>query len=229
VTVLRAVFVLALAAVAVTACNGDDEPTDEEIQMALQAMVLQEPDIPEGLEPLGGSFADNAQAASGLGSGPTKEQLDALGRILGYRVEYQAGEPPPTTAVIRVQSDATLYENADGATQSFNDRVTLARNADWRTSHSSLAEFMQEEIERDLGADESYWLHLTGYQITSSGERRLTADDNIVFRIGESTGFINVVGLAAVGEDNREFMSAEAETLARRQIEHMRDGLDSLD
>jgi hypothetical protein len=211
-----------------TACNGDDSgPTAEEIRLALQSMVLQQNEIPEGLENLGGSFSDNAQAASGLGGGATKEQLDAWGRVLGYQNDYQRGEPSGTTAANALSTAATLYNNDDGASDSFADRVTRARAADWQQSHPDLTDFQQEEPPVELPADDSLWLHLTGFQQTGPTANRLVSDDILVFRVGRTWGYLNVVSLANVGVEDRAFLSSQVETLARTQIEHMRRVLDT--
>jgi hypothetical protein len=212
------------------ACNGDGNggaPIEEEIRLALQSMVLQQTEIPEGLENLGGSFADNAQASSGLGSGPTKEQLDGWGRILGYQNDYQRGDPSSTTAANALSTAATLYNDDSGASDSFSDRVNRAREADWQASHGDLTEFQQEEVSRELPADASFWLHLTGFQQTGPAVTRLVSDDILVFRVGRTWGYLNVVSLAAAGETDRAFLSSQVEQLARTQIEHMRRVLDT--
>jgi hypothetical protein len=215
-----------------TACGGDDDdgPTQEEIQQALVSMVLQPNEIPEGLESLGSNFADNTQAATGLGTGPTKEQLDAWGRMLGYQSDYQRAEPANVSAANALSTAASLYEDDQGAADSFSERVGTAREADWQASHADLTEFQQEELDVGLPADDSLWLHLTGFQATDPNDpniTRLVSDDILVFRVGRAWGYLNVVSLANVGVDDRAFANAQVETLARTQIEHMRRVLDS--
>jgi len=211
------------------ACNGgDDGPSEEELQQGLQLMVLQEATIiPLGLQGLGGSFADNDQAASGLGGGPTKDQLETWGRILGYGSDYQRGESTPATSTTALGTNVSLYEDAAGAAASFTDRVARARNADWQGSHSDLTDFQQEELTPDLPVDDSYWIHLTGYQATSSTERRLVADDIVIFRVGRAWGYLNVVSTAASGAGERDFANNTVENLVLKQIENTRNGLDS--
>jgi hypothetical protein len=209
-----------------SACNGGDKgPTDEEIRLALQSMVLQQTEIPEGLENLGGAFADNTQAVSDLGTGPTKEQLDSWGRILGFQNDYQRANPANVSAINALSTAATLYKEAGGAADSFSDRVASARAADWRTSHADLTEFQQEELTRDFPADDALWLHLTGFQQTGPDLTRLVSDDILVFRVGRAWGYLNVVSLANVGVDDRAFMNAQVEAHARAQIAHIRDVL----
>ncbi len=231
-TALRLLLVsLALALIVAAACNGDDGDGNgsDDTEATLQLMVLQPDEIPPGLASLGGSSSDNEEAASGLGSGPTKEQLDAWGRILGYQVGYQATEPSNASFITALSTAASLYETEQGASDSFTDRVTRARAADWQTSHSELTDFQQQEIDRDFGADDAYWLRLSGFQQTAAGVTRLITDDQIVFRIGRSWGYLNVISTAAPGVDDREVLLAEVETLTLTQIENMRAGLDSLD
>ena len=218
-----------VAALAITlACGGgDDGPTDEELQQGLQIMVLQPDEVPAGLQSIRSEFADNDQAASGLGGGPTKEQLEAWGRVLGYSSDFQTAEPNPASTTTALSSQVTLYEDATGASESFTDRVTRARAADWQSSHIDLAEFEQEEITRDLSVDDSYWVHLTGYQATNANERRLVSDDIAIFRVGRAWGYLNVVSLGAASVSDRAFAENTVEALLLKQIEHTRNGLES--
>lgn len=121
----------------------------------------------------------------------------------------------------------TLYEDADGAAESFSDRLSRARAADWQSSHADLAEFQQEEIARDLPVDDYYWVHLTGYQPVSSTETRLVSDDIVIFRIGRAWGYLNVVSLGASSVSDRSFALNTVENLLAKQIEHTRSGLES--
>jgi hypothetical protein len=165
---------------------------DEQLRDVLATMVLQVEDVPEGLEPLGGSYSTNEESASGIGAGPSKEQLDEWGRILGYRTDYQRVTPaggPNTTAI---STSISMYQDADGATLSFDDRVELARGADWQESHNELEEFEQREVAADLPADDLYWLRLSGYQVMGNN-RTFVTDDQIIFRIGQAWGFIGAV------------------------------------
>ena len=217
-----------VAALAITAaCGGDDGPSDEELQQGLQIMVLQPDEVPEGLQSIRSEFADNAQAASGLGGGPTKEQLEAWGRLLGYSSDFQTAEPNPASSTTALSSQVTLYEDAPGADQSFTDRLARARTADWQSSHIDLAEFQQEQLIRTLPVDDSYWIHLTGYQATSSTETRLVSDDIAIFRVGRAWGYLNVVSMGATSVSDRAFAQDTVEALLLKQIEHTKNGLES--
>jgi hypothetical protein len=222
---LTSILIAALAFT--TACNGDDGPTDAELQQGLQSMVLRPDEVPEGLQSIRSEFADNDQAASGLGGGPTKEQLEAWGRILGYSSDFQTADPNPATFTTALSSQVTLYDDAPGAAQSFTDRLARARAADWQGSHIDLAEFQQEQLTRDLPVDDSFWIHLTGYQATSSTERRLVSDDIVIFRVGRAWGYLNAVSLGAASVSDRAFAEDTVEALLLEQIAHTRNGLES--
>jgi len=224
--ILSLMAALLLAPLA-AACSGGDGNGDEAFRRVLSGMALQITDVPAGMQSLGSAFSTNEDAASGLGGGPTKEQLDAWGRILGYKSDFQATEPSAESSITAVSTSVSIYKTAAGAADSFTDRVNSARNADWANSHSDLTEFQQEEITRDLGADDMLWLHFSGFKETGPGERRLVTDDQIVFRIDRAWGFVGAVSTAAQGVEDRAFMLTQLEVLARKQIQHMRDGLKS--
>lgn len=168
--------------------------TDEDgLQDVLPDLILQFEDLPEGLQPLGGSFSTNAEAASGLGTGPTQAQLDEWGRILGFAADYQRTAPTGTANVTAINTSVSLYATPEGATESFENRIPQAREADWQPSHADLEEFQQEELSPDLPVDDLFWMHLTGFQPIGPDERVLVSDDQIVFLVGETWGFIGVV------------------------------------
>ena len=211
------------------ACGDGGKEGDDAFRRVLSGMALQITDVPAGMQSLGSAFSTNEDAASGLGGGPSKEQLDAWGRILGYKNDFQATEPTSESSITAVSTSVSIYKTAAGAADSFTDRVDSARNVDWASSHSDLAEFQQEEITRDLGVDDMLWLHFSGFKETGPGDRRLITDDQIVFRIDRAWGFVGAVSTAAAGVEDRAFMLTQLEVLARKQVQHMRDGLKSGD
>ncbi len=212
------------------ACGGDDNGGgDDAFRQVLSTMVLQISDVPKGMQSLGSSFSTNQDAASGLGGGPTKEQLDAWGRILGHKNDFQTTEPSSASSVTAVSTSVSIYKTAQGTSDSFTDRVASARAVDWKTSHSDLEDFQQDEIKRDLGVDDMLWLHFTGYKEIAPGDRRVISDDQVVFRVDRAWGFIGAVSTAASGVDDRGFMLQSLEVLVRTQVQHMRDGLKSKD
>ncbi len=232
--ILPALLALMLLLSIAAACGGDDDgggstSTGDPFHTVLATMVLQIGDVPEGMQSLGTSYANNEQAASGLGGGPTKEQLDAWGRILGHSNDFQATQPAMESSITAVSTSVSIYRAVQGASDSFTDRVAAARAADWATSHSDLAEFQQEDLERDLGVDDMLWLHFTGFKEIGPGDRRLISDDVVVIRVDRAWGFIGVISTAASGVEDRAFMLQQVELLARTQAQHMRDGLKSND
>lgn len=230
---LSALLVALLLAVLAVACGDDDGNGngngDDAFRQVLSHMALQISDVPEGMQSLGAEYSTNEDAASGLGGGPTKEQLDAWGRILGYSNNFQATQPSEESSITAISTAVSIYETAGGASDSFTDRVSRARDADWATSHSDLADFQQEDLQRDLGVDDMLWLHFTGYKEIGPGDRRLISDDQVVFRLDRAWGFIGVISTAASGEEDRGFMLQQVELLALKQVDRMRDGLKSED
>ena len=169
---------------------------DASLRAVLPDLVLQAADAPEGLQELGGSFSTNAESAGGLGAGPTKEQLDEWGRILGYRTDLQRTTPAKEANVTAISTSVSVYATAEGAGLSFDDRVALARAADWQLSHDELLEFEQEELSPDLPVDGLFWIRLSGFQQTEPDTQTLVSDDQIVFRVGQAWGFIGAVSQA---------------------------------
>lgn len=174
--------------------QGDPATLDDEaLREVLDDMVLLFEDVPEGLQPLGGSYSTNEESASGLGAGPSKEQLDEWGRVLGYRIDFQRTNPAEGANTTAISTSISIYRDADGAALSFDDRVELARNADWQQSHPELEEFEQTELAPDLPVDGLFWIRLSGYQQTGPNSRAFVTDDQIIFRIGQAWGFIGAV------------------------------------
>lgn len=169
------------------------ELDDEALRDVLSRMVLLFEDVPDGLQPLGGSYSTNEDSASGLGAGPTKEQLDEWGRILGYRIDFQRTTPADGANTTAISTSISVYKDADGAALSFDDRVELARAADWQQSHPELQEFEQKERSPDLPVDGLFWIRLSGYQVTDPDTRAFVTDDQIVFRIGQAWGYMNAI------------------------------------
>ena len=172
---------------------GDLETDEAGLQEILPGMVLQFEDLPEGMQPLGGSFSTNAESASGLGAGPTEAQLDEWGRILGFAADYQRTEPADGANLTAINTSVSVYATPEGSKASFENRIPLALEADWQVSHPELEEFEQEFLSPDLPVDDLFWVHLTGYQPIGPDERVLVSDDQIVFLVGETWGFIGAV------------------------------------
>ncbi len=220
---MRVVLLACLFAVALAACGGSGGTP---VRQALPLMVLQKEDVPAGMQPLASSFSTNEEAASGLGAGPTKEQLDKWGRILGYKEDYQLTEPSQESAIVHIVTSVSLYKDADGAKASFEDRVQAARAANWADTYSNLLNLSQREITRDLGVDGLFWLRFTGFQETHPGEFTLLADDWVVFRWDRAWGFLEITSTGAAGVEDREFLLGAVEALVRKQIANTRATLE---
>jgi len=177
---------LALALLLIACSGGGAKSDDQKLRDGLQAMVIQQADIPAGFQPLSGDFADNAQAASGIGGGPSEQQLNAWGRLLGYQRDFQAGAPSSESVITALSTSVSLYRTDQGASDSFTDRVASARLADWKASHADLTDFQQQELKPDVGADDMLWLRFTGHKETAPGKTQLIADDQIIFRVGRA-------------------------------------------
>lgn len=213
---MRAILLASLLVLAVAAACGGSGGAP--VRQALPLMVLQREDVPEGMQTLGSSFSNNEEAASGLGGGPGKAQLDQWGRILGYKEDYQRTEPSKDSAVVHIVTSVSLYKDADGAKASFEDRVQAARSANWADTYSNLLKLSQREITRDLAVDGLFWLRFTGFQETRPGEFTLLADDWVVFRWGRAWGFLEITSTGAPGVDDRELLLGTVEALVRKQI-----------
>lgn len=227
---MRLVAALATASMLAAAACGSDgggsvDPGDPELRATLRMMVLQEEDVPDGLAVLGGEFSTNEQAASGLGAGATKEQLDEWGRILGFSINYQRTDPLNADVVSAIGSSVSVYEDESGASDSFTNRVAQARSADWQASHSDLTEFQQEEITGALRADDQLWLRFTGFKEVAPGESVMVADDVIVFRLKDAWGFLNVISTSASGGTDRALNRDIVKNLAEQQILRVEAGI----
>lgn len=175
---------------------GEGDPAgldDTALRDMLTGMVLQPEDVPEGIQSLGGGFSTNEDTAGGVGGGPSKEQLDEWGRILGYSADYQRTEPPTGANITAVNTAISVYSAADGAAESFDDRVSSAREVDWQVSYPDVEEFQTTELTPDIDVDGLYWIRISGYQQSTGNTRAFFTDDQILFRIGQAWGFLRAV------------------------------------
>jgi len=133
-------------AVLLAACGGDDDavpaatgtalaasptpaptrPTAEERSAAeplLKAAALLAEDLPSGFtldEEKFTTNADEAEQESSIPGAPTAEDLDRLGRILGYQVHYARPTPETLTgATLDFQIETDLYRDSKGAEEHF--------------------------------------------------------------------------------------------------------------
>jgi hypothetical protein len=234
-TVLSAVA-LSVMLLAAAACGGDDSddptsagsatPGNEEM---VKAMVLTLDDLPVGLQDLGGEVITNEQAAEGAVNPEAElKRLETWGRELGYSAKFilspDADESNPFLAF---QSDASLYEDGQGAGFSYRDDVTEAQAADWLSSFPQLENVEATELDASAIGDDAYWIRVTGF--TRDEPKTLFVIDQIVFRTDRVRGFLRsdsqfnadaprdsgqgqVLGWAQLAGDRvREALAAEAE------------------
>jgi len=225
--------VIALALVSATvACGGggSGEISESEAREALPRMVIQEAQLPEGLERAGEDFTTNEQLVeSGVGGAPEAAKVDEWGRVLGYETDFQAAALPSGPLITGVATAASAYKTPQGATASFEDTAQRARDADWTLAHPDLKEFEEKEIQRDLPVDGVVWLRLSGLQPRVSGEGHvLVVDDQIIYRVGQVRGHLRVLTSEASATD-RNLVVSQVEALLRTQIQNTREALEGLE
>ena len=187
-------------------------------------MILQADDLPPGFILGEESFGDNGQAAAG--SDDREALLEEWGRLLGYDVIYQPGsaEALEESPVKGINVSASLYRTEEGAGDSFADARKTADTTDWAANYTGLEQFQQEEIEVGDLADEIVWLHLSGFQPTSSGPNALVTDDLIFFRIDNHRGFLRVLGSSTETED-RQHLRDTVDGWLRTLVQKVKDAL----
>lgn len=196
---------LMLAATTIVACAGGGLSLED----ALQRMVLQPEELPEGLSAGDESFTTNDDlAAASADPEERKAMLESWGRILGYDTAYRPGGGAlAATPVQGINVSASLYEMEEGASESFADAVKAAEQTDWQANYSGLTGFQRDEIEANALTDEIVWLRLSGFQPADSGPDTLVTDDLIFFREGRERGFLRVLTGSAETEDRGHYQS----------------------
>jgi hypothetical protein len=222
------VFAAAICVLA-SACGGGDSVSEEEAREALPRMVLQETDVPEGLQRAGEDFTTNQQLTEGgLGGAPPAERVEEWGRVLGYETDFQAAELPAGPLITGLDTAVSLYKTPEGATASFEDTAARAREADWATYYDDLREFQQREVERELPVDGAVWLRLSGMRPRVDAQGHvLVVDDQIIYRVGTARGYLRVL-TSQDGAIDRDLVLQQVEALLRTQIQNTRDGLQQL-
>jgi hypothetical protein len=196
------------------ACNGDDSPrepsaTDDVglptltgIQGQLAAIVLQQSDVPEGLEGSAPSFSTNEDIA-GL-SAEVMQTLVQQGRQLGVDVQFLPTDRLDPASPLRggIQSSASVYMNSLGATETYQKTVSDARANNWEANYPDILDMKVTEVPRLFG-DESLWLRLAGKDCvtnalpgdpapTCDGEQQTVIIDNVILRIGRVRAYLQV-------------------------------------
>ena len=190
-------MLLACLALAAAACGDDDDdantPSEQEQRDLLAGMVLTEDDLADGLIELNRSFTNNEESARGAADPEAElEKFETWGRLLGLSVAFVLSpdaQGPQT--FLAVQSDASLYNDAQGCQLSYQDDVDRAKEADWATSFPELTDVRVTEFDAaEIGGDESYWLRVVGK--TQSEQPELKAIDLLVLRVDRVRAFMRV-------------------------------------
>lgn len=217
------------------ACNGASDSTDltvepgdgttavdtatpaenDELRDALPLMVLQEEDLPPGLQTVGEGFTTNEEIIEASPDPNAKRaELARWGRILSYSTTFQPGpDILPETPIRGINTSASLYETAEGAAESYAQAETEANDRDWQADNPNLLEFQQQRVELEGVADELLWLRLSGLSTSQEG---IVVDDVILFRVGRERGFLRVLA-SAPGQD-RDLLLDEVEGWLRTQV-----------
>jgi hypothetical protein len=209
-----AVVLIACPLAFVLACGGDDgtggaetptrTPTldpEGKLKAQLEAALLTTDDVPAGLQAAGLSYYTNQDLASSAANPDAElKRLNQLGRLLAVDENFvPIGELPPDEPVKGgIQHSVSFYLTAEGASQAVEEKIALARSADWTSAYPDLSGVGVRLLERKLG-DESAWFRITG--TAQSGE--LGVDDQIIFRVDRAWVFLRVFSLfpAGSGED----------------------------
>jgi hypothetical protein len=197
------------------AVSGSTTPTPNGVatlsglQGQLASVVLQQSDMPDGLDGSGPTFSTDEDVA-----GPNVQALQTMvqeGRQLGVDVQFIPTDRLDPNSPLRggVQSSASVYTNANGASQSFNDTASQARANDWAANYPDLQNLQVTTVPQTIG-DESLWLRIVGVDqcpgaVTASpgangsapsptncGDAQLVVLDNVILRVGRIRQFLQI-------------------------------------
>jgi hypothetical protein len=199
---ILAAALLSLAA----ACGGDDggqttpatvtataTPDLSAVEARLREMVLQQGDLPEGYGSGEEAFVTNEDASAGS-SDPVGwlAQLNEWGRVLGIDVYFEPEtDVAVETGIFQVDSTASIYETAEGASASFTGEAEEARAADWTALFVTLSDVQVEELPSPALTDDALWLRVTG-KVEIGEEEQVLANDLILLRQGSLRGGVMI-------------------------------------
>jgi hypothetical protein len=201
------------------------------LQAQLAAVVLQQSDVPNGLEGAAPSFSTNEDVA-----GQNTSQLQTLvqeGRQLGVDVQFIPTDRLDPSSPVRggIQSSASVYTNTLGASTSFQATAVQARANNWQANYPDMQGLQVTEVQQKFG-DESIWLRITGAEgctaaaspvpgvptTTCSSGQQLVILDNVIFRVGRVREFLQVSSLVPLASQTSVFedqVAQWAQTLAQ--------------
>ena len=236
---------LALGVVAVTAlaaaCDGGGSGTPavtpggsttptatgtSALEELVQALVLAQEDVPAGLQEVGGTLSTNDDIAQ-ASNDPEAElaRLESLGREIGFDLTYVPGaDTPPDLQVRGINTTASIYRTADGASTSFAEALKTLREQDWSVSYPALANLQAVEMDQPDLADEVYWVRVSGVE-TQDGDSALLVDDYVILRQARVRGLLRVVSLFDAQADRDSIFLDEVAEMARAQVQKIEASL----
>lgn len=218
---LLIIFALLPLLLLVAACGSDDDTvgggeltqspapgvTLSSLEQSLASVLLEESDLPPGLQGTAPIFSTNDDLAA---DSERLATIIATGRRLGVDVQFIPTDQLDPDYPVRggIQSAASIYESPLGASETFLEAVGDARANDWAANYPSLTDVTVTEISRDVG-EESVWLRVSGtaeceFIVTpvpgegptpTCSETKIVVLDNVLFRQGRVRGFLQVSGL----------------------------------
>ncbi len=172
------------------------------LQGQLAAVVLQQSEVPDGLDAAAPAFSTNEDVA-----GSNQDALAKMvnqGRQLGVDVQFIPTDRLDPNSPLRggIQSSASVYTNTLGASESFQDTAAQARANDWAANYPDLIDVTVREVPQTFG-DESVWLRIAGKDCQPSpspgatpkpcnGTQHELFIDNVVFRVGRVRAYIQI-------------------------------------
>jgi hypothetical protein len=200
------------------------------LQAQLASVVLQQSDVPSGLQSSAPTFSTDEDVA-GQNTGQL-QTLQQQGRQLGVDVQFIPTDQLDPSYPVRggIQSSASVYTNALGASTSFQATAVQARANNWQANYPDMQGLQVTEVQQKFG-DESLWLRVTGSQSCQAAEtplagvptpscssgQLLVVLDNVIFRVGRVREFLQVSSLVPLASQTSIFedqVGQWAQTLA---------------
>jgi hypothetical protein len=202
------------------------------LQAQLASVLLQQADVPPGLDASAPSFSTN-QDVAGSNVQALQTMLDQ-GRQLGVDSQFIPTDRLDPNSPLKggIQSSASVYIDTLGASRSFQDTAAQARANNWQANYPDLLDLTVTEVPRSFG-DDSLWLRIEGKEQCQSLEspspgvappascsgQQLVVLDNVILRAGRTRAFLQVVTLFPLGSPPEVFEDQTqqwAQTVAQR-------------
>jgi len=229
----------------VVACGGGDDSTGSGtpattgvggiatlsgLQGQLAAVVLQQAEVPDGLDAAAPAFSTNDDIAGQ--NQAVLQKLVEQGRQLGVDVQFLPTDRLDPASPLRggIQSSASVYTNTLGASESFQETVTQARANDWEANFPDLVDVHVTEVPQTIG-DESIWLRIAGKDCEPSppagatpkpctGTQHRLFIDNVVFRVGRVRAYLQVSSLFDIATVTPDAYQSEVSAWAADVVQH---------